>query len=1004
VTQQGSAGRPGAGALRRRLGGLAALLLSLSGCGEETLTSISGRLEVAQEVDFGAVALGQRQVRALPLRNTGRMALSVEVDAPVGGAQGEFDAAPRDRRLLQPGERAELPLAFAPSAEGPRGARLRLHTDGDGQEQVEVQLLGEGYLARGVPDTDLLDFGTVAINTTALLTLPIANDDRHDAVVSLGAPQGPDGDAWTMTPSEQLVVPGNGSVALQVRFSPDRLGPHQATVELLPCPTCDPVVLTLKGAGIAATLLATPSPLEFGNVVPQQPATLTTRITNEGQATVQVTSVELDDGTGIFSVSPSRMVPFTLPFRAGFDIEAVFTPPDHRSRTAELRVTYADPSWSAPRQLRVPLSGAGGGPGLEAVPSPLAWPRTAVGVRVGKSLVLRNIGRDPAEPLVINAVELPPGSDFALGAPLTLPVTLAPGKATTLQVLFAPQMEGRTEAQLRVHSNDPRQPVAVVPLSGSGSVLGECAWELFPEVLDFGDVGAGNRARLGFHVRNVGAVECNVANVRLAPGSDPAFAVTPLSSRMVAPGETLGVAVEFAPPDVQPRQGEVTLDLSSASRPQARVALRGTGASPCLETLPSTLDFGAVGLACLPPVRSVSLRNRCGLPLSLDGCRIGAGGSPFAVMSQAPAVLEAGAAAEVEVGYEPQSAGDHLAALLCGAPGGTTLATVPLSGHAQDRPLQTDRYTLPPQDQVDFLFVIDNSGSFTEEQEALSRNFDAFIRTAVANGIDYHLGVTTTGLMPYRGGWSDCPGGALGGEAGRLFPVDNSRPRVLTPQTPDVRTAFEENVKVGICHWWEEGLEAARLALSPPLVDHADVVATAAPMDGNAGFLREEARLYVLFVTDEDDGGTEPSGDFVRFLQGLKPGRPDRVMAGAIVGLPSCSTAPSVGSRYLEVVNALGGLVGDVCAADWDGLLQQVSAAAFQPQSTFPLTVRPDGREVVVRVNGRRLERVDPDGSLRWRLDATLGDAGAVVFAAGKEPGPGAVVELEYPVPCPESR
>jgi hypothetical protein len=50
---------------------------------------------------------------------------------------------------------------------------------------------------------------------------------------------------------------------------------------------------------------------------------------------------------------------------------------------------------------------------------------------------------------------------------------------------------------------------------------------------------------------------------------------------------------------------------------------------------------------------------------------------------------------------------------------------------------------------VDILWVIDNSGSMCEEQEALRTNFDKFISQITDRNIDFHIGVTTTQMDSY---------------------------------------------------------------------------------------------------------------------------------------------------------------------------------------------------------------------------------------------------------------
>ena len=259
---------------------------------------------------------------------------------------------------------------------------------------------------------------------------------------------------------------------------------------------------------------------------------------------------------------------------------------------------------------------------------------------------------------------------------------------------------------------------------------------------------------------------------------------------------------------------------------------------------------------------------------------------------------------------------------------------------------------------VDVLFVIDNSGSMMEEQAMLAGGFVAFL--AAITGWDFHVAVTTTGV----GGAVGCAGGADGGEAGRLFPVDGSRPRIITPATAGAAAVFASNVRVGLCHWWEQGLEGAYLALTPPLVDSADDPTTPAVNDGNLGFLRSEARLSVIYVSDEDDYSTRTVQVYADQLRALKPGRPDRLSAAAIVNTGSCAVSSSAGRRYMDLVQDLGGVVADICAPDWGAVLANIAAAATGGVEYLPLSAVPLAGTVRVELDGAEL-----DGAL-WDYDA----------------------------------
>src|SRR5205807_66120 len=206
---------------------------------------------------------------------------------------------------------------------------------------------------------------------------------------------------------------------------------------------------------------------------------------------------------------------------------------------------------------------------------------------------------------------------------------------------------------------------------------------------------------------------------------------------------------------------------------------------------------------------------------------------------------------------------------------------------------------------VDMLIVIDNSGSMAEEQRALANNLDhLWNRLALANA-DYHIAVTSSGMTPYTSGWAQCPGGANGGEAGRFFPVDNSRPRILTPQTPNVKEVLFANTNVGLCHWDERFLDPVIAALTDPLISSTKAPGTPLPNDGNAGFLRDDARLALLAVTDSDDANDvvspAPVSDYVRRLAQVKKGALDLISFAGIVSLQPCKPAAGTGARYMEI-------------------------------------------------------------------------------------------------------
>ena len=202
---------------------------------------------------------------------------------------------------------------------------------------------------------------------------------------------------------------------------------------------------------------------------------------------------------------------------------------------------------------------------------------------------------------------------------------------------------------------------------------------------------------------------------------------------------------------------------------------------------------------------------------------------------------------------------------------------------------------------VDLLFVIDDSGSMSEEQSNLAHNFPEFIkrveayRTPADTQLEYRVGVTSTSRDGLRFNASltqkmgagpceitdDCPntnhtcecpsrgfeecseactGPCFCEPPGMTMPINETCSGedgvlVTPPGYPDswidgpgdhVSGAFSSAASLGTsgCSM-EMPLYAMEHALSP---EHHS-----APGGANAGFLRSDALLMVIIITDEDD-------------------------------------------------------------------------------------------------------------------------------------------------------
>lgn len=234
---------------------------------------------------------------------------------------------------------------------------------------------------------------------------------------------------------------------------------------------------------------------------------------------------------------------------------------------------------------------------------------------------------------------------------------------------------------------------------------------------------------------------------------------------------------------------------------------------------------------------------------------------------------------------------------------------------------------------VDILFVVDNSASMADEQENLVRNFASFIDVLSQSELNYRVGVVTTDVGDDQ---VDLNKFDRDGDLVRTVdetnnyrpvsfvddnscqPIGNTQVGCLRSPRPtsrwidnesdsadEVQNVFAQAARVGTCG---SGRERGTTAIIAALE-------RTTPGDCNDGFLRDEANLVVIVLSDEDayieDGPAYPASaeQFVSRLGQLKDiSRVRLAIIGAFIdGLPaSCRVGEdsqptqSCGSLCLE--------------------------------------------------------------------------------------------------------
>ncbi len=960
------------------------LVCVLAACGDRRNTvSVDGALELAPEaLDFQQVAVHDQRSLPLTLRNSGRGRLDLTGVAIQGAPGTTFRFSVPGQNAILPGQTVQAEVVFQPGAAGPASGTLLVTTDSTSSPQASVGLKGVGVDAFAALKEDALDFGKIEIGAEKIRQLTLTNSSTLPVDVT-GRIVGAGADEFSMSPV--TLAPGQ-TVTQDVSFHPQRPGVKRAALAVTPCKGCGDVLVTLTGEGLEQALIADPATVDFGLVPTDFTVNGMAVLKNLSTEPVTVTAVAVTGDDGF--QSGGTPVPLVIAGGATATVAVNYTSTHLDAAAGTLTLTHDSVRHPT---LDVPLNGVGGGTKVCVAPLLLEFGKHAIGTRTDSQVTVRNCGGPGYTFDVVSATLLSgAGSQFKLDPPVAYPVTLTTGNSVIIPVSFQPTVSGDVIEQLQIVTSVAGGTVNV-QLQSTAAASAPCNLQVTPSAIDFGTVVPGSQSLLGAKVLNAGADICLLQQVTLTDTGGNLYSLPggSVNNLPMNPGEYFTFEVQFTAPSTPGTYAGVGT-VNGTGQPPISLPLTASVGSTCLTANPGYVDFGSASPACPALTRQISVVNGCSTAVTVNSAIIGAGSTDgeflFSVAPPVPQTLAPGSGLTLDVEYLGKVPGLNLSPLYIANSYISPPLLVSLVGESSASSTQTDTFVEGQPGQVDVLFVVDNTASMLEESPRLVASMPAFASAALATGVDLHVGVTTTGIDPTG---ASCPGGAQGGEAGRLFPANNSAPRIFTNGTPSLGTALQQAVQVGECAYEQEGLEAMRRALTPPLVDHADAPGTPLGNDGNLGFYRETASLAVVVVSDDDDTSPDTVATYVRFLQQLKgAGAAGRAALYAIV--PSGETCPSAsgqGLRYAEAATRTGGAIESVCAPDFGPLLEDVVGRAFSAQTRFPLSGTPDAAGVTVTVDGAP--------ATGWVYEPV---SNTVIFAA--PPPPGSTIEVTYSRGC----
>jgi hypothetical protein len=290
--------------------------------------------------------------------------------------------------------------------------------------------------------------------------------------------------------------------------------------------------------------------------------------------------------------------------------------------------------------------------------------------------------------------------------------------------------------------------------------------------------------------------------------------------------------------------------------------------------------------------------------------------------------------------------------------------------------LQSDRFR-QSDGIVDILWVIDDSGSMDNQRNLLVTNFHRFFNELASTQTDFQIATISTNADD---------GAALHGST-----------RIITRSTLDPTAAFLDQVHFPASRVrWVQAFAMAKQFLTTPAL--------------NSGFIRPNAALAMIAVSNGDDQSFGTVDYFARFFRGVKgQGDENYVSWSTIAGddvVGGCQP-PNETQFYGSVADRAtfltamardtGGVVGSICDTSFESTLVRIAQALNTLRKIFPLTLTPDAATlsvVVTAVNGTQTT-IPQDAANGWTYSPLLK---SIQFTGSYVPPPGSKITVQYAI------
>jgi len=492
---------------------------------------------------------------------------------------------------------------------------------------------------------------------------------------------------------------------------------------------------------------------------------------------------------------------------------------------------------------------------------------------------------------------------------------------------------------------------------------------VYPDSLDFGHLISGQEnGQTSFAIINAGDEDLIINRPEL--DSELRFSLDNdlQQEYIITPGESIEFDVYYTPQTYEENNTHILINSNDEDKEYYELPVSGNGDAPLLSITPTDISFGDISIGCIVD-EVITIRNNGNLDLQINSLLQMA--TPpvdilvdFGTLSPLPWILSPGQEIDFNIRYEPLDVNHDESQLTITSNDPVNSEVIILQDGTGDIVhWYQDQYVQDESRLVDILFVVDNSGSMSDQQSELAAQMNDFMSVLINMNVDYHLGFITTDsavLQEFDGhSW-----------------IDSRYPE-------PVDWSIQVINSIGIYGSpYEQGINYA--------YQFAAMASTS-----NSRYWRDAANFAIVYISDEPDFSPGGYASYFNFFDTVKSSsslvRQFAVIgdypSGCIAIHPVLGVSYSVpfGAGYYEMTQRYNGSIYSICAPDW-GIQMQNLAVEVAIRSSFQLAEDDVMEETIeVRVNGQIIAD--------WIFDE---DENAIVFNSESIPESGNTIDISY--------